>query len=175
MAGSINAIAHSWMEEVIGPNSIVVDATTGNGKDTRFLASKCKKVYAFDIQKQAIENSMNYNKDLTNISYVCDSHENLNNYVTEKVDLIVFNLGYLPSGNHEIITHATSTKKALCNSMEILKSEGSLIITSYIGHPGGLEEYHEVCHQASFLQLKLMKTYQYQGVKESPILLHFIK
>jgi len=173
MAGSINTIAHEWMEAILTPNSIVVDATTGNGKDTYFLASRCQKVYAFDIQTQAIENSQNYNKDFTNISYVCDNHEFINHYVKEEVDLIIFNLGYLPGSNHEIMTTANSTKKALRNSMEILTPNGSIIITSYIGHPGGLEEYHEIHNEAALLQLKLIKTFQYENVSNSPILLHF--
>jgi Predicted S-adenosylmethionine-dependent methyltransferase involved in cell envelope biogenesis len=175
MAGSINTIAHEWMETILTPNSVAVDATAGNGKDTYFLARRCQKVYAFDIQTQAIENSKNYNKDFTNISYLCDSHENMNAYVLEKVDLIIFNLGYLPGSNHDITTNATSTKKALRNSMEILKPNGSIIITSYIGHPGGLEEYHEVRNEATLLQLKLIKTFQYENVSNSPILLHFKK
>ena len=41
------------LKEVIDKNSIVVDATCGNGNDTLFLAqSAAKKVYAFDIQQQ---------------------------------------------------------------------------------------------------------------------------
>ena len=40
----------------IDKNSVVIDATCGNGKDTLFLVkSAAKKVYSFDIQKIAIE------------------------------------------------------------------------------------------------------------------------
>ena len=51
------AFSKKLLKEVIDKNSIVVDATAGNGNDTLFLAkTSAKKVYAFDIQQLAIEN-----------------------------------------------------------------------------------------------------------------------
>ena len=52
------AFSKKLLKEVIDKNSIVVDATAGNGNDTLFLAkTSAKKVYAFDIQQLAIENT----------------------------------------------------------------------------------------------------------------------
>ena len=48
-------MAHDFLAEVVTKEDIVVDATMGNGHDTLFLAKLAKKVYAFDIQKQALE------------------------------------------------------------------------------------------------------------------------
>ena len=39
---------------------IGVDMTMGNGHDTLFLLQHCQKVYAFDIQRQAIERCTAY-------------------------------------------------------------------------------------------------------------------
>ena len=48
-------MAHDFLAEVVNQDDIVVDATMGNGHDTLFLAKLAKKVYAFDIQEQALE------------------------------------------------------------------------------------------------------------------------
>ena len=48
-------MAHDFLAEVVTKEDIVVDATMGNGHDTLFLAKLAKKVYAFDIQEQALE------------------------------------------------------------------------------------------------------------------------
>ena len=48
-------MAHDFLAEVVTQDDIVVDATMGNGHDTLFLAKLAKKVYAFDIQEQALE------------------------------------------------------------------------------------------------------------------------
>ena len=48
-------MAHDFLAEVVTQDDIVVDATMGNGHDTLFLSKLAKKVYAFDIQEQALE------------------------------------------------------------------------------------------------------------------------
>ena len=48
-------MSHDFLAEVLDDESIVVDATMGNGNDTAFLAGLSKKVYAFDVQEQALE------------------------------------------------------------------------------------------------------------------------
>ena len=48
-------MAHTFLAEVVTKEDIVVDATMGNGHDTLFLAQLARKVYAFDIQEQAVE------------------------------------------------------------------------------------------------------------------------
>ena len=47
-------MSHDFLAEVLDDESIVVDATMGNGNDTAFLAGLSKKVYAFDVQEQAL-------------------------------------------------------------------------------------------------------------------------
>ena len=38
--------AHQWMNQIENPESIVVDATAGNGNDTLFLSKLAKEVFA---------------------------------------------------------------------------------------------------------------------------------
>ncbi|MGH2103327.1 tRNA (mnm(5)s(2)U34)-methyltransferase, partial [Aerococcus urinaeequi] len=74
----------------------------------------------------------------------------------EKLQLAIFNLGYLPSGNKEIITQSETTIKAIQSVLERLDKMGLLLIASYVGHPGGMEEfeavqsYLEKCDQKSY-------------------------
>ena len=175
MDKSINLVAHEWIKGLVNADSIVIDATVGNGKDTSFLSNICHTVYAFDIQPQAIQNSKELNSHANNIIYICDSHEYITKYVCELVDLIVFNLGYLPGGNHEITTTSSSTKKALHESAKVLKDNGSIIITCYTGHPGGFKEYQTVMKEIKNSNYKIIAIYQYQNIENPPILIHISK
>ena len=57
---SILQSAHQWASEVLTPGGAAIDATTGNGHDTLFLARQVGPdghVFGFDIQEQAIQNT----------------------------------------------------------------------------------------------------------------------
>ncbi|RKD34535.1 tRNA (mnm(5)s(2)U34)-methyltransferase [Thermohalobacter berrensis] len=140
-----------WIiEKKIKVGSVVVDATVGNGHDTFYLAEKVGKegkVYGFDIQDSAL---LNTKKRLVNnnvfdrVELIKDSHEKLDAYVKEKVDLVIFNLGYLPGGDHSIVTKPESTIKAIEKSLLALKKYGILLVVAYYGHKGGKEEKEKV-------------------------------
>jgi len=61
----------------------------------------------------------------------------------------MFNLGYLPKGDHSIITKPRSTIKGIISTLNLLKPGGIISIIIYYGHDGGIEEKKEVL---SFLQ-----------------------
>lgn len=141
------SIAKDIINHIIKEGNIAIDATIGNGYDTVDLARLVGvrgKVYGFDIQKIAIENTKkllkqnNLLKD--NVILINDSHENIDKYIKEPVDLVIYNLGYLPKGDKNIITSPKSTVISVSKSLELLKENGIIIIVSYIGHRGGLEE-----------------------------------
>ena len=50
-------LSHEYIERTVCAGDIVIDATAGNGNDTFLLAGLSKKVYAFDISKEAINNT----------------------------------------------------------------------------------------------------------------------
>ena len=53
-------LAHCLLKYRLNEAKIIVDATAGNGNDTLFLAQNAlnnAQIYAFDIQKEAIENT----------------------------------------------------------------------------------------------------------------------
>ena len=86
----------------------VVDATCGTGQDTVSLAKAVGDegtVYAFDIQQDAIDQTEQRLKDcgLGNVKLIKDSFVRMAEYISdESVSVAVFNLGYLPGGDHSI-------------------------------------------------------------------------
>lgn len=139
-------ISKFYMNKYVEPRDIVLDATVGNGNDTLELAKLVGnegKVYGFDIQTEAINNTgklLKENNILGNIELINDSHENIGDYIDQELDFIIYNLGYLPGGNKKIITKAETTVKSIKASLRLLKRNAILLVNSYVGHQGGAEE-----------------------------------
>ncbi|MHC6180274.1 tRNA 5-(aminomethyl)-2-thiouridylate-methyltransferase MnmM [Clostridium sp. JNZ X4-2] len=145
---------------------IAVDATMGNGNDTAALAELVGisgKVYAFDIQKKAVENTRK-NIDERNLSkqvkLINDGHENMDRYIDEKVKLFIFNLGYLPKGRHDVTTKAATTLKAVEKCLKLIQQNGVIILVIYYGHEQGkiekdaLEGYVKTLNQREYNVVK---------------------
>jgi len=110
---------------------IAVDMTVGNGYDTVFLSDHFPIVYGFDIQTSALVKAKEkVVKD--NVTLINDDHYNFATYV-DKVDLFVFNLGWLPGSDKEIKTSATSISKTLDKCKAHLNKEGVICIICYNG------------------------------------------
>lgn len=141
------SLVHQQLQRFIRPGDFVIDATAGNGRDTVFLCSLTGtegKVLAFDIQQQAVDNTR---KRLAEAGWeqtatvVLDSHANVANYAEAgTVDCIVFNLGWLPGGDHMIFTHADSTIAAIEAGLKLLRDGGLMCISIYYGGASGYEE-----------------------------------
>lgn len=169
------------LDEKIDKNSVVIDATCGNGKDTLFLVkSAAKKVYSFDIQKIAIEKTKDLLKNEINknkCELILDSHENFDKYVPQKVTAIIFNLGYLPSGDHTITTKADITTVAVKKMLNFLEEKGIIIITVYWGHEEGkkekegLEKFLKTLDQKEYEVLK----YNFINQKNNPPFLFIVE
>lgn len=135
-------------EKFIKKGDIVIDATCGNGNDTLALSKLAKKVYAFDIQTDAINSTkelLNKNK-INNVILINDSHEYVDKYIEEyknKISLITFNLGYLPKGNKNITTKVKSTIIAIKKGINLLNKKGIILVTCY-PHEEGKKEAKEI-------------------------------
>lgn len=158
-------IVHCLLKEVLTSAKVIVDATTGNGFDTIFLAKNAQenaRIYAFDIQDKALENAkkaMNEVKDkinlpLENIKYIHASHDEFDKYINENIDLVIFNLGYLPGGNHEITTQTSTTLKAIEKFIAKLNVHGHIAIVMYPGHEEGFCEYQAIEKMVKVLEKK---------------------
>ncbi len=148
-------------KHIIGSDryNIAVDATLGNGKDTILLSERSNKVYAFDVQKEAIDKCRSLLKDLNNVILINDGHENIAKYVNEKIDIVVFNLGYLPGGDKSIVTKSDTTLKCVEESMKLLDMGAKILITSYSAHLGGKEEQNELIDFINKVDQKLFNTF----------------
>ncbi|WP_081657832.1 class I SAM-dependent methyltransferase [Sporosarcina ureae] len=138
-------IAKRLITERVQPGDTVVDATAGNGNDTLFLADLVGdegRVFAFDIQQQALETTEQHLGELASrATLIHDSHANVRQYVEGEISGAMFNLGYLPySEDPSIITTPSSTIAALDALLGIMKKSGIITITVYDGHEGGAEE-----------------------------------
>lgn len=139
-------IIHDCMEEMIGPGDTVCDCTMGNGHDTLKLCrlvGQNGKVYSFDIQQEAVDRTrklLTENQVEEAAQLILDSHSHLLQYVAEPVKFFVFNLGYLPDGDPDIITTGDSTVKALGDVLSLVPAGGGGAVLSYYGHEGGLFE-----------------------------------
>lgn len=124
--------------------NVAVDATCGRGGDTEFLASIANHVYAFDIQEEAVKSTNERLKMLENVNcdiqVIHDNHLFFPKYIECGIDVVMFNLGYLPNGDKTITTKASSTVKTLKLFMDNLNQKGLISIVVYPGHPEGLKE-----------------------------------
>ncbi|MGG5359531.1 MULTISPECIES: class I SAM-dependent methyltransferase [unclassified Enterococcus] len=151
--------SHQLLKETIQPGDFVVDATMGNGNDTAFLAElvgPSGEVLAFDIQKQALENT---EKKLTELDLLSQTtlfplgHEHIESVLAEetKISAAVFNLGYLPKSDKQVITLPDTTKKALDGLLPHLVRGSRIILVVYYGHEGGIDELTMVENYAKTL------------------------
>ena len=147
---------HLIWDRIMKSASVVVDATCGNGHDLLYLAERAQSdchLYGIDIQEQAVSASRELlaSKKLQSnvtITFLHNSHDiALHQEIKENtIDLIIFNLGYLPGGDHSIITRPHNTIEALNNAFPKLAKDGIITIVAYPGTPEGMEE-KEALHE----------------------------
>jgi len=150
------SFVHYVLKGIIHEGDVVVDATMGNGNDTIFLAETVGpggSVFSFDIQQLALDRTLkkiiDNNLDEYDIKLINDSHENIGNHLTDTINAAMFNLGYLPRGDHSITTRPNSTIKGIKSVLRLLKPKGVTSIVIYYGHEGGMDEKQKVL---SFLE-----------------------
>lgn len=143
----ITEFVHHFLECHVKPGDVCIDATMGNGNDTLKLCElvgEQGKVYAFDIQKQALENTKKLLTDQGVIhiaSLILDSHTHMQSHIQEnQVDCIVFNFGYLPSGDHNLATKTETSIEAVTQGLSLLRKGGLMTLCIYSGKDSGFEE-----------------------------------
>ncbi|RJQ30722.1 MAG: methyltransferase domain-containing protein [Peptococcaceae bacterium] len=148
--GSTVYLARLLIAECLFPGGTAVDATTGNGNDTLFLAREVGPagcVYAFDIQADALKKTallLEQAGQAGQVTLLQAGHEEMEQLAPGPVNAIMFNLGYRPGGDHSIITRPQATLKALHSALHLLCPGGRVSLVVYTGHPGGREEYEAI-------------------------------
>ncbi|WP_422122858.1 class I SAM-dependent methyltransferase [Planococcus sp. X10-3] len=157
------------LEQAVSEGDCVIDATAGNGHDTLFLAQLTAgsgKVYAFDIQEDAVLATRERVKDFGNVEVILDSHAKIEHFVKDEIGAAVFNLGYLPKGDHSIITKAETTLSAIGQCIHLLKENGIIVIVIYSGHEGGSEERDAVMDYVQQLPQTKFNVLKYQFINQ---------
>lgn len=136
-----------FIQEQVQPGDLCIDATMGNGNDTLLLSTLCGKkghVFAFDIQEQALTSTRQklQSADVPdNYTLLLESHTHMDSYAEpDSVSCIVFNLGYLPGGDHNKATRPDSSIEALKKGLSLLKKGGLISLCIYSGGDSGFEE-----------------------------------
>lgn len=146
-------MAHALWRGLLNPSDTVIDATCGNGNDTYFLSTLLPsgKIYAIDIQEQAIQNTKEKLKNTPcAVEYIVATHANFPPHIPP-VKLITYNLGYLPGYDKQITTMASTTLESLKNGLQLLLPDGALSIMLYPGHEEGARETKAVLEWAQSL------------------------
>ncbi|MEM7012036.1 MAG: class I SAM-dependent methyltransferase [Verrucomicrobiota bacterium] len=142
-------MAQTWIRERVQPGAFVVDATTGNGHDTVFLAElvgRDGKVIAFDIQAEALRSARARLDEvglIQQVSLIHAGHERMAEFI-HQADAVMFNLGYLPGSDKSVITQAKTTIAALKSALQLLNPGGIVTVVAYPGHEGGSNEAEAV-------------------------------
>lgn len=151
---SVLSFAHKLISERLGQGERAIDATVGTGADTLFLATTTGvrgEVYGFDIQAAALklaEERLRLAREdkpntISNVTLLERSHAEMLEALPPTwrgtVGAIMFNLGYLPSGDADksIITQPDSSIAAMEASLRLLRPGGIITAVLYPGHAGG--------------------------------------
>ncbi|MFD2446504.1 class I SAM-dependent methyltransferase [Bacillus sp. CGMCC 1.16607] len=168
--------ARSLMEKAIQPGDIAVDSTLGNGHDTLFLANlvgESGKVYGFDIQEQAILKSKQRLAEhhLENRAILFHKgHEHIQDLIPPdyhgKVTAAIFNLGYLPGSDKSVVTKPDTTIAAIEQLLQIMASEGIIVLVIYHGHPEGATERDHLLQYVKNLDQQKARVLLYQFLNQ---------
>ncbi len=170
------------MRERVRLGDIAIDATLGNGHDTLFLCRLvgCNgHVYGFDIQADAIAST----RERLTAAGIPDAaytllhrdHAQLQAALTDpsqlalpaarirgQVAAVMFNLGYLPGGEHRLVTRPDTTIAALDAALQLIRVGGIVTAVVYPGHAGGAEEANAVETWSGALSQEHFQTISYR-------------
>lgn len=147
----IDLAQHYWIQ-LVQKGDTVIDATCGNGKDTLVLArlaldEEKGRVVGMDIQKDALLRTEELlrghlpNELMGRITLLQQSHAEFPAFCkTGTVKLIVYNLGYLPTGDKTLTTMTATTMVSVEKALHLLSPGGMLSIMCYPGHEEGQRE-----------------------------------
>lgn len=154
--GALN-VSRWFLESV----PVAVDFTCGNGHDTVALADLADKVYAFDVQAEAIASTKSRLGEAPHVRVIHDSFVNFPHYITEPIDLAVFNLGYLPGSDKQVVTRAEDVILCLQSLVIQLSQPSRVVIVAYPGHPEGRREVDALHHYLQSLDNTRFRTFSF--------------
>lgn len=172
LLNNANDFTSMLIKTYVKEHHICLDGTVGNGNDTMKILNALNgtgKIYGFDIQEDAINHTeslifdRNYN---TEVLLIKDSHEYVDRYIKERINFAIYNLGYLPGGDKHIKTDHTSTIISIRKVLDLLAPNGILLITVYLGHPGGMDEYKAINDYLETLEQKNYNVFKLKFINQ---------
>jgi len=139
-------MSHLLLALAAGPGDTVIDATAGWGRDTCFLAAlvgETGQVWSFDIQEQAClatEEALTAQGLSAQTRVICDDHAHIAAYDIPPAQAAVFNLGWLPGGDHRVVSGGAALIQAMEAVLDKMKSGAVIVVVAYPGHEAGAEE-----------------------------------
>lgn len=170
----LTELAHDAVRAVLRPGDIAIDATCGNGHDTRFMAElvgPTGEVLALDIQEKALQRTAEELARFPQVRYHnADHSEMLFDWYDrwDFVGAVMFNLGYLPGGDKSITTQPRTTVQGIRMALALLRFGGILTVIAYPGHAGGAEETEAVAKLLSELSPTEFTLQETRGEHDKP-------
>ncbi|MDD1510590.1 class I SAM-dependent methyltransferase [Priestia megaterium] len=167
--------ARTLLTNAVAQGDVAIDATAGNGHDTLFLANLVGDtgyVYGFDIQPQAIQATqqrLTEHHVENRVTLIQESHSNINmlpRSIKGRVTGAVFNLGYLPGGDKDIVTTSETTISAIEQLLDLLAPEGVIVLVIYHGHEQGKQERDDLLTYVQNLDQKDVHVLQYRFMNQ---------
>lgn len=178
---------HLFWQDQLKDARVIVDATAGNGHDLLYLATHCEggtSLWGLDLQSEALQKSRELldaqcaRTDIS-ITLLQGSHDVLLEQTewTKGIDLLIFNLGYLPGGDHACMTRSDTTIKALEQGLNILSDHGLITVVAYPGTAEGQAEMEAVTAYLRSIPQKQFDVSTWQPLNQAnhPPILFFIK
>ena len=124
-----------------------------NGFLCKRFVSSSQPVFSSEI-KTATKSISSSNND-PSVLLIHDSHEKIGTLFSilsnNAPSVIMYNLGYLPGGDHSIVTKAETTLNAIRASLDVIKENGIISIVTYPGHEEGARENQLINKLLSYL------------------------
>lgn len=167
--------SHQLIKTKVQPGDLVIDATTGNGYDTLLLAQLVGskgQVLSYDIQATALEETrkrLEKENLMNQVQLIQRGHETVEQDLAtdQYIKAAMFNLGYLPGGDHSIITHPNTTVKALETILTYLLPRGLVTIVTYYGHEGGEKELKQLIEFLTSLDQSHFTVLHYEFINQA--------
>ncbi len=169
--------ARSLLTKAIQPGDAVVDGTLGNGHDAELLCElvgQNGRVFGFDIQETAIQNSMKRIEEShygNRVMFFQRGHEQIEESIPSqyhgKITAAIFNLGYLPGGDKKVVTKPETTISAIEQLLSLMAVEGIIVLVIYHGHPEGAVERDRLLQYAESIEQKKAHVLQYRFINQA--------
>ena len=140
------ALAEGYLRASIREGDSVIDATMGNGGDTRLLCrlvGPSGHVTAFDVQPEALRSTkakLEADGLLDRATLILAGHETMGDHVAGPVQAVVFNFGWLPGADHAVTTRCETSLRAAEAALRLLAPDGIVSLCVYPGHEEGARE-----------------------------------